>query len=225
MEISISIIIGILLVFFYFFAIIGMEIFGGQITSNELYCGNSALKDSTFYADGYCSNNFNDLFASLVTLFELMTVNQWHVITEGYVLVTSKAARLYFFAFHLLCVTVILNIFSAFVIEAFILEFNQHCMQSLQTLQQPLMRKIAAMGLAYGKLEALESEDLEDEETLVDADHNFAIDHEQEPEQPGLDVPNVSVQTGLRFCLTSRTRTVMGLLEKMFETDLLDSSW
>ena len=33
-------------------------------------------------------------------------------------------------------------------------------------------------------------------------------------------LPDYSGATGLRFYLTSRTRTVMGLLEKMFETDL-----
>ena len=159
---------GVLLVFYYSFALIGMEAFGGKIRyfgydeSNQSipqkYCGNALLKDSQFYREHYCSNNFNDLFSALVTLFELMTVNQWHVITSGYVIVTSKYARLYFFCFHFICVTVILNIFSAFVIEAFILEFSVTSSDDNgaggKRPQSSLTDRIAAMGLGYGKAEA-----------------------------------------------------------------------
>ena len=223
--------LAILLVFYYFFAIIGMEIFGGLVKFNSngsetiKYCGNPQLQNSDFVKDGYCQNNFNDLYSSLVTLFELMTVNQWHVITKGFVLVTHKAARLYFLSFHLVCVTLILNIFSAFVIEAFILEFNVTASAGGQPPQaSPLMKRIAGMGLGYaGKRKARDDESpsggLEDEDVLVEADHS-------PPEAlaacDGGDtgLPDYSGTTGLRFYLTSRTRTVMGLLEKMFETDL-----
>lgn len=46
------------------------------------------FQNSDFAAYGYCSNNFNNLVTSFVTLFELMTVNQWHILAEGHVLVT-----------------------------------------------------------------------------------------------------------------------------------------
>ena len=133
-----------------------MECFAGLIRytgygdgrrPEELYCGNPLLKPSEFYRDHYCSNNFNDVIKSFVTLFELMVVNQWHVITEGHVLVTSKAARLFFFSFHFVCVIVILNIFVAFVIEAFILEY------SFRASGEPissLAPRINQMGLGYG---------------------------------------------------------------------------
>ena len=50
-------------------------------------------------------------------------------------------------------------------------------------------------------------------------------DHKLEDIQPDInletsELPNFSTQTGMRFRLTSRTRSVMGLLEKMFENDL-----
>jgi hypothetical protein len=49
-------------------------------SSSEFYIdvriGNPMLKDSDFAADGYFANNFNDIVASYVTLFELMVVNQ-----------------------------------------------------------------------------------------------------------------------------------------------------
>ena len=57
---------GVLLVFYYFFALIGMEAFGGKVryfgydvthqSTSEKYCGNPRLKDSDFYRDKYCSN-------------------------------------------------------------------------------------------------------------------------------------------------------------------------
>lgn len=83
-------------VLFYIYAIIGMELFGNLIktegshspeVNNETnsktlteFCGNINLKDSDFYEDRYCNNNFNDILRSFKVLFDLMVVNQWHSI-------------------------------------------------------------------------------------------------------------------------------------------------
>eukprot|EP00911_Craspedida_sp_UC1_P000335 UC1_evm1s257 len=117
-----------LLVVFYVYAIIGMEAYAGRV-----YAGNSSLNGSVFNesspfavdihaknpkligsqyaADGYYANNFNDIVSSFILLFELMVVNQWHVLTQGFVDVTSEASRFYFLSFHMLTVTIVLNIF------------------------------------------------------------------------------------------------------------------
>ena len=58
-------------------------------TSSSGPCGNIRLKDSDFHTARYCSSNFNNLVSSFVVLFELMVVNQWHVVAEGHVLVTG----------------------------------------------------------------------------------------------------------------------------------------
>ena len=82
----------VLFIIYYFFAMIGMSVFAGKIStlssssSGDDHCGNANLKGSEFAAEGYCPNNFNDLTSSLTVLFELMVVNQWHVIAEGHVL-------------------------------------------------------------------------------------------------------------------------------------------
>ena len=67
-----------------------MEIFSGKIqmlgypniTSNttrkEFFCGNINLRDSEFYNEHYCGNNFNNILKSFKILFDLMVVNQWH---------------------------------------------------------------------------------------------------------------------------------------------------
>jgi len=78
-----------------------------------------------FFRAQYCRNNFNDYLSSLILLFELTVVNQWHsinilqnfriicifflVLASGFVLVTTKWARLYFLIFHLCAVIVVLK--------------------------------------------------------------------------------------------------------------------
>ena len=60
-----------------------------------------------------------------------------------------RVARLFFFAFHFVCVIVVLNIFLAFVIEAFILEFSFRESSDSRPISS-LAPRINQMGLAYG---------------------------------------------------------------------------
>ncbi|UYV64708.1 hypothetical protein LAZ67_3001722 [Cordylochernes scorpioides] len=69
------------------------------------------------------------------------------LISEGHVLVTSQAARLYFISFHILCVVIVLNIFTAFVLEAFLLQYSVTKSQ----LEFAIERKIEEMGLRKGQ--------------------------------------------------------------------------
>jgi hypothetical protein len=78
-----------------------MELFQDKIifvdsnTTSALNCNNSKLNGSEFaryvrknfieiktiscmFRGQYCRNNFHDYFASLILLFELTVVNQWH---------------------------------------------------------------------------------------------------------------------------------------------------
>lgn len=63
--------------------------------------------------------NFQNIFNSYVTLFELMVVNNWYVIMEGHVRVTSRLSRIYFFLFYL-STMIILNIVVAFILDSFL---------------------------------------------------------------------------------------------------------
>ena len=69
-------------------------------------CGNSDLAGDPFATANYCKNNFNDYIHAFVTLFELTVVNQWHIITRGYVAVTNEGAFVYFLSFHMIQVRV-----------------------------------------------------------------------------------------------------------------------
>ena len=215
----------ILFIIFYCFAIIGMELFHGRIMDEGEYCGNIKLKDSEFYRHEYCPNNFNHMLSSFIVLFELMVVNQWHVITEGYVLVSSKWARIYFITFHLVCVILILNILTAFVLEAFVLEYSQ----STAGIRSRLAQKVIDLGLAQGMKNPPRSpasnannhqQSLILEEEL-DADHEEADeDWPFEKNRNSGQFKNVSMNTTIRFKLCSKAKSVQHLLERIFEKDL-----
>ena len=114
----------LLFLFYYSYAIIGMELFSEKITNGTVNCGNDALNGTDFVTEGYCVLTFNNILYSFVVLWTLTLVNQWHILAAGFVAVTSKASRLYFLSFHVLVVLIILNIFLAFVIEAFMLQIE-----------------------------------------------------------------------------------------------------
>jgi len=232
--------VGVLFVFVYMFAIVGMESFKNRIqffgpntynTTNrsEMYCGNKALEDSLFYRDKYCANNFNDIGSAFVVLFELLVVNQWHIITDGFVLATgSKATRLFFIAYHMISVIIILNIFTAFVLEAFLLEYSY----SKGALETALETKINEMGLAYGskpiknkpKNEGTIKESILDDDELdtdcVDADHDNLQFVAEQLEEIVRNYTNYSKDTEIRFHLKKGAMNVHTLLQKMFIHEL-----
>lgn len=70
-----------------------MEIFSGKFDyygyeteegDESHFCGNPKLNGTAFFKFQYCNNNFNDFLKSLVILFELTVVNQWHDILSSY---------------------------------------------------------------------------------------------------------------------------------------------
>lgn len=113
----------VMLVMYYFFAIIGMELFSQYDLRN--CCGNTTVEDfykysvnSTSSLGYYYLNSFSDLLTSLVTLFELSVVNNWFIIMEAYAVVANEYSRLYFVLFYLFTLVVI-TIVVASVLEAF----------------------------------------------------------------------------------------------------------
>ena len=82
----------LLKVFYYIYALVGMEAFQGKIrfsgydvkSGSELYCGNALLNNTDFWKEQYCNNNFNDLVHAFIVMFELTVVNQWQDILLFY---------------------------------------------------------------------------------------------------------------------------------------------
>ncbi|XP_005747196.1 two pore segment channel 3 [Pundamilia nyererei] len=145
----------LIIVVYYIFAMVGMELFKGKVTFYEqsstdpakAYCGNPLLNGTDFAKLNYCKNNFNDVVSSFILLVELTVVNQWHVLSSGFATVTHISARIFFVLFHFIVVIVILNIFVAFVLEAFFVEYSV----DKSDLQTSLERKIEELELAVAQ--------------------------------------------------------------------------
>nr|XP_060641421.1 two pore channel protein 1 [Anolis sagrei ordinatus] len=122
-----------LLIFYYCFAIIGMEFFSGKLYPN--CCNASTVADAyrwvnhtignkTVMEEGYYYlNNFDNVLNSFVTLFELTVVNDWYIIMEGVTSETSHWSRLYFMIFYIVTM-VVMTIIVAFILEAFVFRMN-----------------------------------------------------------------------------------------------------
>ncbi|XP_056264603.1 two pore segment channel 3 [Pseudoliparis swirei] len=199
----------LIIVVYYIFAMVGMELFKGKIQFFEdvsvdparAYCGNPLLKGTAFAQLNYCKNNFNNVVSSFILLLELTVVNQWHVLSSGFAAVTHVSARLFFIVFHIMVVIVIINIFVAFVLEAFFVEYSV----DKGDLQTSLEKKIEELELTVAQ------EKLED--NLVNAMET--IDSDQGTGQSASNKP------ALMFKIASkRYRTVDALLQRMFEADL-----
>ncbi|KAK5865515.1 hypothetical protein PBY51_019781 [Eleginops maclovinus] len=198
----------LIIVVYYIFAMVGMELFKGKVNFYEdssdpakAYCGNALLKGTTFAQLNYCRNNFNNVVSSFILLVELTVVNQWHVLSSGFATVTHVSAKLFFVLFHIIVVIIIINIFVAFVLEAFFVEYSL----DKSDLQTSLEKKIGELELAVAQ------ETMED--NLVNAMET--IDNDQQTGQSS------KKTSALMFKIASkRYRTVDALLQRMFEFDL-----
>ncbi|KAG9354432.1 hypothetical protein JZ751_001141 [Albula glossodonta] len=122
-----------LIIFYYSFAIVGMEFFAEVVYPN--CCNTSTVADSyrqinitkgnqTFLDEGYYYlNNFNNILSSFVTLFELTVVNNWYITMEGITSQTSHWSRLYFMTFYIVTM-VVMTIIVAFILDAFVFRMN-----------------------------------------------------------------------------------------------------
>ncbi|CAG9791274.1 unnamed protein product [Diatraea saccharalis] len=113
----------VMLVMYYFFAIVGMELFGDSDLKN--CCVNTTVEDFYKYSVNgsnalgyYYLNNFENIITSGVTLFELTVVNNWFILMNAYATVVGQFSRIYFMVFYLFTM-VVLTIVVASVLEAF----------------------------------------------------------------------------------------------------------
>ena len=109
------------------FGQVAIPAFGGKI-----YEGAHALNGTTFAESKYFANNFNDFGSAMVTLFELLLVNNWFVIMDAGVAVSgSEWARLFFILYYVVAVVVVFNLVVAHVLE----QYKQQVKWSLAALE------------------------------------------------------------------------------------------
>ncbi|CAG0902121.1 unnamed protein product [Cyprideis torosa] len=114
----------VLAIVYYFFAIVGMEVFSQYDLRN--CCKNSTVEDfyrmdNSSYLQGlYYLNTFSNVFSSGLTLFEIAVVNNWYVIMDGYAIVSgTEWSRVYFFTFYLVNL-VVLTLVVTLILDAFL---------------------------------------------------------------------------------------------------------
>eukprot|EP00730_Choanoeca_flexa_P007701 TRINITY_DN12378_c0_g1_i11.p2 TRINITY_DN12378_c0_g1~~TRINITY_DN12378_c0_g1_i11.p2 ORF type:complete len:632 (+),score=153.04 TRINITY_DN12378_c0_g1_i11:146-1897(+) len=106
----------VLFLVYYSFAIVGISTFAGKVTVG--CCGD--YYSNTTAIDRYYLNNFDNVFNAYITLFELMVVNNWFVIMNGFVAATNSLSRIYFMLFYIITVNIVLNVVIAFILETFL---------------------------------------------------------------------------------------------------------
>ena len=119
---------GIIVVIYYLFAFLGMELFydvdgpskpGGSCTP--------AYDDLTYYG-----NNFHDFASSLVTLWDVMVVNNWYIFLDKFACDSffGKWSKLYFIVWWLVSAIICVNLFISLVLETFLIKWEAYHKQN-----------------------------------------------------------------------------------------------
>ncbi|KAK7175763.1 hypothetical protein R3I93_000128 [Phoxinus phoxinus] len=136
---------GILLVVYYVFAVLGIWLFQGAITpppnmslnaSIENNTGPYSMDCGTFEQLEYWPNNFDDFASSLVLLYNIMVVNNWHVFTDAYTRYTTEWSLVYFVAWWMTSSVMWVNLFVALILENFTYKWDRSNTMSVEDVER-----------------------------------------------------------------------------------------
>ncbi|CDS39492.1 two pore calcium channel protein 2 [Echinococcus multilocularis] len=125
-------VLGVLISFYYVYALLGFSLFHGTIEhptngstdSNETYvCG-------TYQQLNYWSINFDDFAASIFTLWSLMVLNNWHVIVRAFTDKIGRWVHIYMVSWWLIASVILLTLITAMIIESFLFARQLHTRQA-----------------------------------------------------------------------------------------------
>ncbi|XP_022362454.1 two pore calcium channel protein 2 isoform X2 [Enhydra lutris kenyoni] len=126
---------GILVVVYYVFAILGISLFRGVIVApgnGSLSTDNSSAPCGSFEQLEYWPNNFDDFAAALITLWNVMVVNNWQVFLEAYRRYSGPWSKIYFVLWWLVSSVIWVNLFLALILENFLHKWDRRShLQSL----------------------------------------------------------------------------------------------
>lgn len=117
----------VVMILYYFFAIIGMELFGDYDLRN--CCKNTSLEaqfkyDNSTESIRYYLNDFGDVVASYLTLFSMSSSTYWLTTMSAYAIVSGTNWTRLFFALYYLGSIIVMNIVIAFILESFLFHIN-----------------------------------------------------------------------------------------------------
>ncbi|GAA0151477.1 ion channel [Lithospermum erythrorhizon] len=110
--------LGIIFCVMCIYCSLGLQLFGGIVNA-----GNINLDGTDLSEDDYLLFNFNDYANGMVTVFNLLVMNNWQDWMKSYTDLTGTSWTLvYFISFYIITVLLLLNLVMAFVLEAFFAE-------------------------------------------------------------------------------------------------------
>ncbi|XP_040139919.2 two pore channel protein 2 isoform X2 [Ictidomys tridecemlineatus] len=118
---------GILVVVYYVFAILGINLFQGAIVApgnDSLAHDNGSAPCGSFEQLEYWANNFDDFAAALITLWNVMVVNNWQVFLEAYERYAGRWSLVYFVLWWLVSSVIWVNLFLALLLENFLYRWD-----------------------------------------------------------------------------------------------------
>ncbi|XP_053781364.1 two pore channel protein 2 isoform X2 [Desmodus rotundus] len=120
---------GILVVVYYVFAIIGLNLFRGVIVAppgnGSLGPYNGSAPCGSYEQLEYWANNFDDFAAALVTLWDVMVVNNWQVFLDAYQRLSGPWSKVYFVLWWLMSSVIWVNLFLALILENFLHKWDR----------------------------------------------------------------------------------------------------
>ncbi|KAM4845381.1 two pore channel protein 2 isoform 2-T2 [Thomomys bottae] len=114
---------GILVVVYYVFAVIGISLFRGAVVApgnSSLVPANVSAPCGSFEQLEYWANNFDDFAAALITLWNVMVVNNWQVFLDAYRRYSGPWSKVYFVLWWLVSSVIWVNLFLALLLENFL---------------------------------------------------------------------------------------------------------
>ncbi|XP_027009053.1 two pore channel protein 2 isoform X4 [Tachysurus fulvidraco] len=136
---------GILLVVYYVYAVIGIWLFQGAITPPVSSVANSSSENSTsnftmecgsYEQLEYWPNNFDDFASSLVLLYDVMVVNNWHVFMDAYTRYTTEWSKVYFVSWWFTSSVMWVNLFVALILENFTYKWDKSHAMSVSDVER-----------------------------------------------------------------------------------------
>ncbi|XP_057409419.1 two pore channel protein 2 isoform X3 [Balaenoptera acutorostrata] len=126
---------GILVVVYYVFAVVGITLFRGVIMApgnSSLAPDNGSAPCGSFEQLEYWTNNFDDFAAALVTLWDVMVVNNWQVFLDAFRRYAGPWSKIYFVLWWLVSSVIWVNLFLALILENFLHKWDRRShLQSL----------------------------------------------------------------------------------------------
>ena len=114
---------GVIVIVYYTFALLGMELFLDiQGPMQDITADCMEQQCNTRDNSTYVANDFSDFASSIVTLWDVMVVNNWFIFLENFAQNTLLAwwSKVYFVAWWLVSSIICINFFTALVVGTFL---------------------------------------------------------------------------------------------------------